>query len=89
LFGPAQQGKRLHVSLEQEREIKEESKMVALSHRCHVPALFFTVTAVLLFTISAVDRSKFRKCDELGFCRDHRDLKRSYHYVLDPKSFKV
>ena len=64
--------------------------MVALSHRCHVPALlFFTVTAVLLFTISAVDRSKFRKCDELGFCRDHRDLKRSYHYVLDPKSFKV
>lgn len=47
------------------------------------------VLALFCASISAVDRTKFRRCHELDFCKSHRDLKRSYSYTLDTKSFKV
>lgn len=31
------------------------------------------ILASLLYTVTAVDRSKFRTCQDASFCRRHRD----------------
>lgn len=51
--------------------------------------LFIITLVVLLIAIDAVDRSKFRTCNDTGFCRKYRDNKTigdKYKYELDTSS---
>jgi len=52
-------------------------------------SLFLIALIVILITINAVDRSKFRTCSDTGFCRKYRDNKTivdKYKYELDTTS---
>ena len=52
-------------------------------------SILLIILIVILTTINAVDRSKFRTCSDTGFCRKYRDNKTivdKYKYELDTSS---
>ena len=52
--------------------------------------LFLLCIAIFQATVitNAVDKSKFRTCDQTGFCRRHRKHQPKSHYRVDHGSIK-